>query len=104
MRKKVFLAGLGLLLLFSLAAAPAPVVSAPDLARRLGCWACHSVHEQGGKTASPLDRIGAHLNPEDLRAALIRPRSRQPQALMPSYAHLRPWEMQALVDYLAGLK
>lgn len=100
----MFLAGLGLLLPFSLAAAPAPVVSAPDLAQRLGCWACHSLHKQGGKEAAPLDRIGARLSSEDLRAALIRPRSRQPQAQMPSYAHLRPWEMQALVDYLSSLK
>ncbi|MHB8068316.1 MAG: c-type cytochrome [Desulfobaccales bacterium] len=104
MRRKLSLTGLGLILLCSLAAAPAPVVSAPDLAQRLGCWACHSLHEQGGKKAAPLDQIGALLNPEDLQASLTRPRSRQPQALMPSYAHLRPWEMQALVDYLAGLK
>lgn len=104
MRRKICLALLGLGLPLSLAAAPAPVVSAPDLAQRLGCWACHSLHEQGGKKAAPLDQIGALLNPEDLRASLTRPRSRQPQAQMPSYAHLRPWEMQALVDYLKNLK
>jgi len=101
MRRNVCLVGLGLL--FSLAAAAAPEVSAPELAGRLGCWACHSLQGRGGKEAAPLDRIGALLSPEDLQEALIRPRSRHPQARMPSYAHLRPWEMQALVDYLKNL-
>ena len=104
MRRKIWLAGLGLTLLFTLAAAPAPEVSAPDLAQRLGCWACHSLPGQGGEKSAPLEQIGARLSPEDLRAVLIHPRSRHPQAKMPSYAHLRPGEMQALVDYLSSLK
>ena len=104
MRRKLGLAGLGLSLLFSLAAAPAPEVSAPDLAQRLGCWACHSLAGREGKGGASLEQIGARLSPEDLQASLIRPRSRHPQAKMPSYAHLRPWEMQALVDYLTRLK
>lgn len=102
MRKKAGLAGLGLCLLISLAAAPK--VSAPDLVQRLGCLACHSLQGRGTKSGVSLDQIGARLRPEDLQASLIRPRSRHPQAKMPSYAHLRPWEMQALVDYLASLK
>ncbi|MEW6657750.1 MAG: c-type cytochrome [Thermodesulfobacteriota bacterium] len=104
MRREAGLAGLGLCLLISLAAAPGPEVSAPDLVQRLGCLACHSLPGRGGKEGGSLDQIGARLRPEDLQASLIRPRSRHPQAKMPSYAHLRPWEMQALVDYLAGLK
>ena len=104
MRRTVCLAGLGLSLFLFLAAAPAPKVSAPDLAQRLGCWACHSLQGRGGKEGASLDQIGNRLSPEDLQASLIRPRSRQPRAKMPSYAHLRPWEMQALVDYLASLK
>jgi mono/diheme cytochrome c family protein len=102
--RKVWLAGLGLCLLVTLAAAPAPRVSAPELAQRLGCWACHSLPGQGGGKGAPLDQIGARLSPDDLHAVLTHPRSRHPQAKMPSYAHLRPWEMQALVDYLSGLK
>ncbi len=103
MRRTGPLAGLGLMLLFSLAAVPAPL-SAPDLAQRLGCWACHSLHGQGGKEAAPLDQIGSRLNPADVQGALIRPRNGHPGAKMPSYAYLRPWEMQALVNYLANLK
>jgi len=104
LRRKVWLAGLGLTLLFSLAAAPAPEVSAPDLTQRLGCWSCHSLEGRGGKAAAPLDQIGDRLHRDDLQASLTHPRSRNPEAKMPSYAHLRPWEMQALVDYLARLK
>jgi len=98
------LAGLGLTLLVILAAAPAPEVSAPDLAQRLGCWACHALQGRGGTEAAPLDRIGGRLSREELQAAITHQRRRNPQAKMPSYAHLRPGEMQALVDYLKSLK
>jgi len=104
LRRMLGLAGVGLSLLFFLAAAPAPEVSAPDLVQSLGCLACHSRSGPGGSKAASLELIGARLSPQDLQAALIRPRSLHPQAKMPSYAHLRPWEMQALVDYLASLK
>jgi cbb3-type cytochrome oxidase cytochrome c subunit len=104
LRKKRWLAGLGLTLLVALAAAPAPRVSAPELAQRLGCWACHSLQDRGGRQGPPLDQIGARLSPDDLHVVLTHPRSRHPQAKMPSYAHLRPWEMQALVDYLGRLR
>jgi cytochrome c2 len=97
-------ASLVLILFLVLAAAPAPEASGPELARRLGCWACHSLPGQGEQQGSSLDNIGARLSPEDLHAVLTHPRSRLPQAKMPSYAHLRPWEMKALVDYLMELK
>lgn len=104
MRKIIGPAGLGLALAGALAASPAPEVSGPELARRLGCWACHSLQGRGGQRASPLDFIGARLSPEELQEVLTHPRSRRPRAKMPSYAHLRPWEMQALVDYLKSLE
>ena len=104
MKRAVWLAGVGLTLGFCLAAAPAPEVSAPDLAQRLGCWACHARQGEGGKKAASLDRIGARLTSRDLEGVLSRPRSRHPGAKMPSYAYLRPQEMQALVDYLAARK
>jgi mono/diheme cytochrome c family protein len=103
-RKKVGLFGLGVCLLLALAAAPAPEVSAPHLLQRLGCVACHAFQGQGGKEGEALDHIGARLSPAELEASLLRPRSRHPQAKMPSYAHLRLWEIRALVDYLASLK
>jgi mono/diheme cytochrome c family protein len=104
LKREMGLAGLGLTLLFTLAAAPAPQISAPELAQRLGCWACHSLPGHKGPKTHPLDQVGARLSPEDLRNVLTHPRSRHPQAKMPSYAYLRPWEIQALVKYLHSLK
>jgi cbb3-type cytochrome oxidase cytochrome c subunit len=95
---------LGLILFLLLAAAPAQEVSGPELARRLGCWACHSLPGQGDQKGSSLANIGARLSPEDLHAILTHPRSRLPKAKMPSYAHLRPGEMRALIDYLRSLE
>ncbi|MFZ5450382.1 MAG: c-type cytochrome [Thermodesulfobacteriota bacterium] len=104
MKKKAGLAGLGLILVATLAASPAPKVSGPELAQRLKCWACHSLQGRGGRKSVPLDRIGARLSPEELRTAITHLRIRRPQGKMPSYAQLRPWEMQTLVDYLQTLK
>lgn len=98
------LAGLGLLLVITLAATPSPKVSGPELAQRLRCWACHSLQGRGGRKSVPLDHIGARLSPEELQQAIKHLRSRRSRGKMPSYAHLRPWEMQALVDYLQTLK
>lgn len=102
--RKVWLGGLGVAMLVALAASPAPQDSTSELAQRLGCWACHFLPGQGKQVGSSLEGIGARLSPEDLRAVLTHPRSRHPGAKMPSYAHLRPWEMEALVDYLKSLE
>jgi hypothetical protein len=102
--RPAWLAGLGLVLSFTLAAASGQEVSAPALTQRLGCWACHSLKGPGGKEDAPLAGIGARLSPADLQVALTHPRSRNLKARMPSYVYLRPGEMQALIDYLASLK
>lgn len=104
MRKKAWAVGLGLMLLFSLAAAPVPDFTGPELAVRLGCWSCHALKGRGGTAGVPLDGVGGRLSAADLAAVLTRPRSRLPGAKMPSYAYLRPGEMQALTEYLAGMK
>ncbi len=79
-------------------------ISGPDLAGRLGCFACHALHGQGGKNASPLDHIGSRLTPGDLKIALTHPRRRLPGAKMPNYDYLRPEELQALLRYLRSLR
>ncbi len=76
----------------------------PDLARRLGCFACHSLQGQGGNLATALDGIGARLSPQKLQIALTYPRQLHPLAKMPSYAYLPPAEQEALVKYLESLK
>ena len=75
-----------------------------DLAKRLGCFACHARHGPGGNLAAPLDGIGARLAPQQLRLALTYPRQLHPHAKMPSYAYLPPTEQEALLKYLESLK
>jgi cbb3-type cytochrome oxidase cytochrome c subunit len=90
---------LGLALAVSCTAAPQEF-SGPDLAQRLGCRACHYLKGRGGNLGAPLDQIGSRFTAAELKEILSYPRSRHPQARMPSYAYVRPQEMQALVDYL----
>jgi hypothetical protein len=74
----------------------------PDLAGRLGCFACHSLHGHGGNLAAPLDGVGARLSPHKLHIALTYPR--QLRAKMPSYAYLPAIEQEALVNYMESLR
>lgn len=97
--------GLAPAVLLVLACAPSPPseISGPDLARRLGCFACHSLKAPDGGPGPSLARVGSRLSGSALAGFITHPRSRRPQARMPSYAHLRPQELQALVDYLESL-
>ncbi len=81
-----------------------PEPQIPDLARRLGCFACHSLKGEGGNLAAPLDGIGGRLSPEKLQIALTYPRQLHPGAKMPSYAYLPQIEQEALVKYLETFK
>ena len=74
----------------------------PDLARRLGCFACHG--EGPGRLAPSLDGIGSRLRREQLQVVLVQPRQLYPGAKMPSYAYLPEAERQALLDFLERLK
>jgi cytochrome c oxidase subunit 2 len=97
----------GLALLLAGASIPAAGVQkapAAELARRLGCFACHSLHGRGGSIAVPLDGVGGRLTPEQLRLVLDHPRKLHPGAKMPSYAYLPPEERQALAEFLGSLK
>ena len=76
----------------------------PDLARRLGCFACHSLKGEGGNFATALDGIGARFSPEKLQIAITYPRQLHPLAKMPSYAYLPPAEQKALVKFMESLR
>jgi cbb3-type cytochrome oxidase cytochrome c subunit len=95
---------LGLILLGSCSAAPALGPAGADLARRLGCFACHSHQGQGGTIAAPLDGIGARLSRESLAIMLTYPRRLHPGAKMPSYAYVPLEERRALEKFLSALK
>jgi len=73
-----------------------------DLARRLGCFACHGVGR--GHLAPSLEGIGSRLPREQLETVLLRPRKLYAGARMPSYAYLSTAERRALLDFLENLK
>jgi cbb3-type cytochrome oxidase cytochrome c subunit len=96
---------LAILLLCSWAWAQTPQAArGADLARRLGCFACHSQPGPGPNRAAPLNGIGASLSAKELRLAITLPRQLHPGAQMPSYAYLPPEEQEALVNFLKNLK
>jgi hypothetical protein len=76
----------------------------PDLAQRLGCFACHSLKGRGGKLAALLDGVGGRLSAKELGKALTHPRQLHPAARMPSYAYLPPAEQKMLLKFLESLK
>ena len=96
------IAGIGLSLTWGLSAASAQEIGAADLARRLGCFACHG--EGPGYRAPALEGVGTRLPRGQLQLVLTQPRKLHPGAKMPSYAYLPAAERQALLDFLSNLK
>ncbi len=84
------------------AASRAQDLAASELARRLGCFACHG--DGQGHPAPSLHGIGTRLTREQLQLVLTQPRRLYPGAKMPSYAYLPEGERRALVDFLGSLK
>lgn len=100
MRRPFLAATTGVILLCLVAAgAPARELSGGELADRLGCLACHSLKGKGGGRGPTWDGLGTRRSPEALKQQIVRPKGR-----MPNYAHLRPEELAALVEYLSELK
>ena len=96
------LIGWGISLTFICAPALSQEAPAPDLAQRLGCFACHATGP--GHAAASLDGVGSRLSREQLQVALSQPRQLHAGAKMPSYAYLPVAERQELLDFLSSLK
>jgi mono/diheme cytochrome c family protein len=86
------------------AASQGPRASGQELYSRLACNGCHALQGQGGKVGPALDRVGSRLSGEELATQLSTPRCRRNDSRMPSFAFVRPFELQELVDYLQTLK
>jgi mono/diheme cytochrome c family protein len=70
------------------------------VASRLGCVNCHRIGEAGAGGPGPeLTRVGARLDPGDIRRALL-----EPTRPMPSYEGVPEVDREALVRYLAALR
>ena len=98
MKMAALLAGSAVLVHF-LVAPVAAQPSATDLVERLGCRGCHSLKGKGGDRGPAWDGVGSRLTPEAIKKQIVSPRAR-----MPSFAQLKPEELQVLVEYLSGLK
>lgn len=86
-------------LFFGLMPLKAQGPSGEALINRLNCLACHALAGRGGTRGPSWDGLGTRLTPGAIRQQLLTPKGR-----MPSYAHLKPEELEAVVQYLAGLK
>ncbi len=86
------------------AADPATPSVGQDLYQRLSCRGCHALQGGGGHVGPDLDRVGARLSREDLETQLLTPRCRQVDSRMPSFAFVRPFEFQSMLDFLETLK
>jgi ubiquinol-cytochrome c reductase cytochrome b subunit len=100
MKKSLALiAGIGLMVSFFLAVAGAGDISGEKLTQSLGCLGCHSLGGNGGDRGPAWDGVGSRLTPEAIKKQIVSPRGR-----MPSFAQIKPEELEALVKYLSGLK
>lgn len=67
---------------------------------RTGCLACHQIGSQGNDGPGPnLTHIGRSLPPGALSSALVKS-----PAPMPSFSHLPPRSLRAIVDFLKELR
>jgi hypothetical protein len=103
MRPWWMLAAVALCLGCSLGAPPSSQWPAPELAARLGCFACHQAGGRGGQVAAPLDGVGRRLTASQLDAMLTYPRQIHAGARMPSYAYLPAPERRKLKEFLTSL-
>jgi mono/diheme cytochrome c family protein len=86
------------------AADPATPSLGQELYQRLSCRGCHALEGRGGEVGPVLNGVGNRLSRNELEAQLLTPRRRQADSRMPSFAFVRPKELQALVDFLESLK
>lgn len=90
-------AALAFTLAFCLKASQAQGPSGQDLVKRLACQGCHALAGKGGNRGPKLDGVGQRLSPEAIKKQLVSPQGR-----MPNFAHLKPEELTAVVEYLSG--
>ena len=93
---------LGLFLLPSLASADE--ATARKLINSQGCKGCHKIEGSGGSIGPDLDHVGSQLSAEAIKHQLLDPKANNPNSIMPSMAHLSGDDINALVEFLSGLK
>lgn len=88
---------------------PPPAAAQRTAYDRHGCAGCHSIGGQGNPR-NPLDGVGQRLEPAAIRDWIIAAEGVRSQLspavarIKQTYAALPEAELQAMVDYLAGLR
>jgi cytochrome c oxidase subunit 2 len=88
----------------------APLTKPDAIIAKLGCGACHAIAGQAGTIGPNLERVGARLNKEALRQAVLDPdavvaKGFQPGMMPKNYGdQLKASELEILVDFMASSK
>jgi quinol-cytochrome oxidoreductase complex cytochrome b subunit len=70
-----------------------------------GCGGCHRIAGQGSQTGTDLTGVGTRRPDREWHIShLLDPKTQIPGSPMPSYAHLKREELQALAEYLVSLR
>lgn len=72
------------------------------LFEREGCSSCHSFKGVGGHTAPDLTAVTGSRSEDWIRRQITDPSKNDPRSRMPSYSHLSPMEVRALLNFLKG--
>lgn len=72
--------------------------------QRERCPECHTIKGIGGSTGPNLTVVGKRRSRDYIVAQIMSPASHNPNTAMPSFKHLPEKDIQALADYLSGLK
>jgi nitric oxide reductase subunit C len=75
-----------------------------DLFLSLGCTSCHRIKGNGGQVGPDLSAVGARRSKDWIEDQIENPKSHNPNSIMPSFSALSHEDLEALADYLAGLK
>ena len=68
------------------------------------CTMCHIVNGRGGAIGPDLSKVATRLSEPQLKTKIAYPKKANPGTSMPSFATLKPEEMQELVNYVKTLK
>ena len=96
--KKWIISLVGFILALGLSSVKAQEPAGPDLVQRLNCLGCHSLAGKGGDRAPSWDGVGQRLSPEAIKKQIVSPQGR-----MPNFAHLKPEELKAVVNFLKSV-
>ena len=89
---------------FAQAGNASTIASGAHLFHGLACCGCHELSGQGDKAGTDLDGVGSRLSRQELEVQLKTPRQRRSASRMPSFAFVRPQELDKLLDFLQASK